>query len=120
MAGHDGLDELTTTTTSSVVELDDSGELIRYDVDPAAWGLRVAKSSEFVGGDASDNPAAARAVLAGEAGAHRDIVVLNAAAGLIAGGVASDLHEGMSGAAAAIDNGRAAAALDKLVAVSTT
>jgi anthranilate phosphoribosyltransferase len=117
--GHDGLDELTTTTTSSVVELDDSGELIRYEVDPAACGLRLAKSSELRGGDAGENANAARAVLAGEAGAHRDIVVLNAAAGLIAGGVASDLHEGMSVAAAAIDDGRAAATLDRLVAVST-
>jgi anthranilate phosphoribosyltransferase len=117
--GHDGLDELTTTTTSSVVELDDSGELIRYDVDPAAWGLRVAKSSDLVGGDAADNASAARTVLAGEAGAHRDVVVLNAAAGLMAGGVAADLHEGLALAAAAIDDGRAAAALDKLVAVST-
>jgi len=117
--GHDGLDELTTTTTSSVVELDDSGELIRYDVDPAACGLRLAKPSELRGGDADDNARAARAVLDGEAGAHRDIVVLNAAAALIAGGVASDLHEGMTVAAAAIDDGRAAAALDKLVAVST-
>ena len=44
MYGHDGLDELTTTTTSSVVELDDSGELIRYDVDPAACGLRVGEA----------------------------------------------------------------------------
>ncbi len=116
--GHDGLDELTTTTTSSVVELEDSGEVIRYDVDPAACGLRVAKSSDLVGGDASENAAAARAVLAGEAGAHRDVVVLNAAAGLMAGGVASDLHEGLALAAAAIDDGRAADALDTLVAVS--
>jgi anthranilate phosphoribosyltransferase len=116
--GHDGLDELTTTTTSSIVELDDIGEVIRYDVDPAACGLRVAKSSELVGGDAAANAAAARAVLDGDAGAHRDIVVLNAAAGLMAGGVASNLNDGLERAAAAIDDGRAAAALDKLVAIS--
>jgi anthranilate phosphoribosyltransferase len=116
--GHDGLDELTTTTTSSVVELDETGEVIRYDVDPAACGLRVARSSDLVGGDAAANAAAARAVLAGEAGAHRDVVVLNAAAGLIAGGVASNFNDGLELAAAAIDDGRAAAALDKLVAVS--
>jgi anthranilate phosphoribosyltransferase len=117
--GHDGLDELTTTTTSSVVELDDSGEVIRYDVDPAACGLRVSKPGDLRGGGAAENAEAARAVLAGAAGAHRDVVVLNAAAGLLAGGVAADLHEGMSLAAAAIDDGRAAGALDTLIAVST-
>jgi len=117
--GHDGLDELTTTTTSTVVELDDSGELIRYDVDPAACGLRLAKADDLRGGDATENARAARAVLAGEPGPHRDVVVLNAAAGLIAGGVASDLHVGMTLAAASIDEGRASDALDKLVAVST-
>ncbi len=58
-------------------------------------------------------------MLAGAAGAHRDVVVLNAAAGLMAGGVAGDLHEGLALAAAAIDDGRAAGALDTLVAVST-
>jgi anthranilate phosphoribosyltransferase len=118
--GHDGLDELTTTTTSSVVELDSSGEVIRYDVDPAACGLRLSSPSELRGGDAAANASAARAVLAGEPGAHRDVVVLNAAAGLMAGGTASDLHEGMGLAAAAIDDGRAAATLDKLVAISTS
>jgi anthranilate phosphoribosyltransferase len=116
--GHDGLDELTTTTTSSVVELGEEGEVIRYDVDPAAHGLRVAKPAELRGGDASENAKAARAVLDGDAGPHRDIVVLNAAAGLIAGGVVEDLHEGLSIAGAAIDDGRASNALDQLVAIS--
>jgi anthranilate phosphoribosyltransferase len=57
-------------------------------------------------------------VLAGEPGPHRDIVVLNATAGLMAAGLAGDLAEGLSTAAAAIDDGRAANALDLLVAVS--
>jgi anthranilate phosphoribosyltransferase len=116
--GHDGLDELTTTTTSSVVELGEEGEVIRYDVDPAACGLRLAKPKDLRGGDAAENAKAARGVLDGEAGPHRDIVVLNAAAGLIAGGVTEDLHEGLSIAGAAIDDGRAANVLDQLVAVS--
>jgi anthranilate phosphoribosyltransferase len=116
--GHDGLDELTTTTTSSVVELDEQGEVIRYDVDPAACGLRLVSPGDLRGGDATVNAKAARAVLEGEPGAHRDIVVLNAAAGLLAGGLASDLHDGLSLAAAAIDDGRAQQTLDDLVAVS--
>jgi len=116
--GHDGLDELTTTTTSSVVELDEHGALRRYDVDPAALGLSVAQPGELVGGDAAANAAAARAVLAGEPGRHRDVVMLNAAAGLVAGGAAAGLPDGIALAAAAIDEGRAAAALERLVKVS--
>ena len=118
--GHDGLDELTTTTTSSVVELGEAGEIIRYDVDPVAFGLRVVKPAELTGGDAAANAGHARAVLAGDPGPHRDIVVLNAAAGLLAGGAAEDLHDGIELAAAAIDDGRAAAVLDQLVALSNS
>jgi anthranilate phosphoribosyltransferase len=116
--GHDGLDELTTTTTSTVVELDESGEVIRYDVDPAACGIRLTEPATLRGSDAAGNAVAARSVLAGEPGPHRDIVVLNAAAGLIAGGAAEGLLDGLAAAAAAIDDGRAAAALDQLVAIS--
>ncbi len=116
--GHDGLDELTTTTSSSVVELDERGELIRYDVDPAAYGLRTVKADELRGGGAAINAGAARAVLSGAAGPHRDVVVLNAAAALMAAGLAADLHAGLELAAAAIDDGRASAALDALVRVS--
>jgi anthranilate phosphoribosyltransferase len=116
--GHDGLDELTTTTTSTVVELCEDGELRRYELDPAAHGISRADPSALRGGDAPANVAATRAVLGGEPGAQRDIVVLNAAAGLIAAGMAADLAEGLSAAAAAIDDGRAARALDQLIEVS--
>ena len=118
--GHDGLDELTTTTTSTVVELCEDGELRRYELDPAAHGISRADPSALRGGDAAANVAATRAVLAGDAGPQRDIVVLNAAAGLIAAGTAADLAEGLSAAAAAIDDGRAANALDQLVEVSNS
>lgn len=113
--GHDGLDELTTTTTSTVVELCEDGQLKRYELDPAAHGISRADPAALRGGDAAANVAATRAVLSGEPGPHRDIVVLNAAAGLIAAGMAPDLAEGLSAAAAAIDDGRAANALDQLV-----
>jgi anthranilate phosphoribosyltransferase len=116
--GHDGLDELTTTTTSTVVELGEDGELRRYELDPAAHGISRADPAALRGGDAAANVAATRAVLAGEPGPQRDIVVLNAAAGLIAAGKAPDLAEGLSAAAAAIDDGRAASALDQLVELS--
>ena len=116
--GHDGLDELTTTTTSTVVELGEDGELRRYELDPAAHGIKLAHPGDLRGGDVDTNVAATREVLAGAPGPHRDIVVLTAAAGLVVAGLAADIAEGLSLAAAAIDDGRAAAALDKLVAVS--
>lgn len=115
--GHDGLDELTTTTTSTVFDLAD-GELRVYAVDPAALGLPVASLDALRGGDAAANAAALRRVLDGERGPVRDLVVLNAAAGLVAAGLADALPEGVELAAATIDDGRAAAALDRLVAVS--
>ena len=116
--GHDGLDEITTTTTSTVVELCEDGELRRYELDPAAHGLKLAQPPDLRGGDVEANVAVTREVLAGKPGPHRDIVVLNAAAGLIAAGLVGDIAEGLSMAAAAIDDGRAQLALDQLVEVS--
>jgi anthranilate phosphoribosyltransferase len=118
--GHDGLDELTTTTTSTVVELGEDGELRRYELDPAAHGLRRADPNALRGGDVGSNVAATEAVLGGGAGPHRDIVVLNAAAGLMVAGVAEDIAEGLELAAAAIDDGRAANALERLITLSNS
>ena len=116
--GHDGLDELTTTTTSTVVELGEDGDLRRYELDPAAHGLARSQPSDLRGGDVETNVGVTRDVLGGQPGPHRDIVVLNAAAGLLVAGVAPDLREGLSLAAAAIDDGRAARALDLLIDAS--
>ncbi len=115
--GHDGLDELTTTTTSTVLELRD-GATRTYVVDPTELGLAVADPASLVGGDAAANVVITNAVLGGAAGPHRDIVVLNAAAGLVAGGLADDLAAGVEAAQAAIDDGRAAGILERLVTVS--
>ena len=115
--GHDGLDELTTTTTSTVRELR-NGETHRYVVDPVELGLKRAERSDLAGADAPRNAELARRVLDGEPGPQRDVVLLNAAAGLVAAGVADDLAEGLAAATAAIDDGRAAAALERLVATS--
>jgi anthranilate phosphoribosyltransferase len=71
-----------------------------------------------VGGDPATNAALARRVLSGEPGPHRDIVTLNAGAGLVAAGLAEDLESGLATARAAIDDGRAAGALDALIAAS--
>ena len=116
--GHDGLDELSTITTSTVLELRD-GDVRTYEVDPAALGLKPVTLDEIQGGDPATNADLARRVLDGEPGAHREFVLLNAAAGLVAAGVADDLAEGLAAAAAAVDEGGAAAALETLIAVST-
>jgi anthranilate phosphoribosyltransferase len=115
--GHDGLDELSTTTTSTVLELRD-GAVRTYVVDPAELGLAPADAAALRGGDAAQNADLSRRVLDGERGAHRDIVLLNAAAGVVAAGLADDLQGGLEAAAASIDEGRAAGVLEKLVATS--
>jgi anthranilate phosphoribosyltransferase len=73
-----------------------------------------------VGGDPAVNAELSRRVLAGEPGPHRDIVTLNAAAGLVAAGLVDDLAAGLEAARASIDGGQAAAALDRLVTVSNS
>jgi anthranilate phosphoribosyltransferase len=115
--GDDGLDELTISTTSQVVELRD-GEMREYPVDPKELGITSAPTESLVGGDPETNAELARRVLAGDAGPHRDVVCLNAGAGLVVAGMADDLGQGLEAARAAIDGGGAAAALDRLVAVS--
>lgn len=115
--GGDGLDELTTTGPSTVVELRD-GEVSTWAVDPAELGLPRADREDLVGGDATVNARLARAVLAGDPGPHRDIVCLNAGAGLLAAGVVDDLPAGIAAARDSIDGGAAARALATLVAVS--
>lgn len=115
--GHDGLDELTTTTTSTVVELRDA-TVRTYVVDPVDLGLARVDPSALLGGDGADNAAIARRVCGGERGPHRDIVLLNAAAGLVAAGMADDLGGGLVAATAAVDDGRASDVLDRLVTVS--
>jgi anthranilate phosphoribosyltransferase len=115
--GHDGLDELTTTTTSTVLELRD-GDTRSFVVDPKALGFRPTSTAELSGGDAAVNAGLARRVLDGEHSAHRDLVVLNAAAGLVVAGVAEDFRAAVELASAAIDDGHAARVLDDLVRVS--
>jgi len=113
--GADGLDELTTTTTSTVHEQSADG-VSSYEVDPEALGLALAQPDDLLGGNASQNAQVARDVLAGKAGPHRDIVVLNAGAGFLVADKAADLAEGVAMAQAAIDDGRAEAKLAEVIA----
>ena len=115
--GDDGLDELTTTTTTTVHELAE-GVVRTFSFDPADLGLARAETAQLTGGDAATNAAGVGAVLAGERGPHRDIAVLNAAAAIVIAGLAPDLRDGAEVAVAAIDGGAAARALEQLVCVS--
>jgi anthranilate phosphoribosyltransferase len=115
--GGDGLDELTTTGPSTVVELRD-GEVHRWEVDPQDLGLARVDREDLVGGDANVNAELTRRVLAGESGPHRDIVSLNAGAGLLVAGLVDDLPAGIEKARAALDSGAAVGALARLVEVS--
>ena len=113
--GHDGLDELTTTTTSTVYELVD-GEIRSFELDPMALGFARADAAALAGGDAAANAAIVRRVLGGEPGPIRDIVVLNAAAALVVADLVSDMTAGVELAGDVIDDGRAAAVLDAFIA----
>lgn len=112
--GHDGLDELTITTTSTIHELRD-GDIRTYDLDPADLGIGRASLDDLRGGDAATNARLSRSVLAGEPGPRADIVALNAAAGLVAAGLADTIAEGLDAARTALAEGRAAAALEAIV-----
>ena len=118
--GDDGLDELTTTTTSTVWEVR-GGTVRAVRVDPTTWGLARAEPADLRGGDVEANVAVARAVFAGQRGPVRDAVVLNAAAGLathagLSGDLPADMAAGVERAGAALDSGAAADVLDRWVA----
>src|SRR5262245_16826065 len=109
--GHDGLDELTVTTTSTVHELRD-GDITVYDVDPAELGLPRADRTALAGGDSAGNAEIVHKIFAGASGPIRDIVMLNAAAALLAADLVADLGAGIKVAGEILDDGRAAATLD--------
>jgi len=115
--GADGLDELTTTGPSHVAQLKD-GAITTFDVSPEDAGIALAQPQDLKGGDAQYNADALTAVMNAAPGAYRDVVVFNAAGALIVAGKADDLKSGAALAAAAIDNGKARAVLDQLVAIT--
>ena len=110
----EGLDEMTTTGTTEVAEWRD-GDVRLFNVTPEAVGLPRATMADLAGGDPASNAEAIRALLGGSAGPYRDIVLLNTAAALLVGDKVETLREGVEVAAAAMDEGRAQRALDKLI-----
>jgi len=112
-----GLDEMSTTGETSVAEFRD-GQVRLFTVTPEAVGLTRAALADLTGGSPAENAAALRRLLQGETGAYRDIVLLNSAAAFLVGEKVETLREGVDLAASVIDDGRAQAALDKLVSIA--
>ncbi|MDP2709866.1 MAG: anthranilate phosphoribosyltransferase [Solirubrobacteraceae bacterium] len=116
VSSHDGLDEVSISAATTVVEVD-GADVRSYTVSPEDCGLAtIADPDALDGGSPQDNAATTRAILAGETGARRDIAVLNAGAAIYAAGRADDIAAGVAAAQAAIDGGAATRTLDALVA----
>ena len=118
--GMDGLDEVTTTTSTHVAQLRD-GVITEFEIHPSDYGIKTASLDDLKGGDGEVNAKALRAILSGEAGefaAYRDAVCMNSAAALVATGHCAQFDEALAKAKEAIPNGKALAALDRLVAIT--
>lgn len=116
--GDDGMDELTTTTTSQVTALNASGEITTFRIQPEDVALPRAQPQDLLGGTAQDNAKAIQNLLAGAEGAFRDIVCLNAAAAICVAKNTKDLHNAVTIAKESIDSGRAKACLEKLIQIT--
>jgi anthranilate phosphoribosyltransferase len=118
VSGYGGLDELTTTGPNRISHYHNQN-IHSFDLDPAEYGFRGANISELLGGEAQDNAEILRGVLSGSIrDAKRDVVVLNAAAALVAGGKAHSLRNAIPLANDVIDSGAALRKLDELIAYS--
>ena len=115
--GADGLDELSTTGTNQVTQLRD-GQIKSFTLHPSELGLKTAVIDDIKGGNPEVNAAALRRLLEGEAGPYRDIVLLNAAGALVAGGHETELSDALARAAKAIDSKKALNALDTLINIT--
>jgi anthranilate phosphoribosyltransferase len=117
--GADRLDEFSNTGPSTVAEIAD-GQVRTYTVTPADFGIPVASVADLQGGDKAENARIIRRILEGALGPKRDIVVMNAAAALVAGGRAADFAGGARLAGESIDSGAALDRLERLVRLSNT
>jgi anthranilate phosphoribosyltransferase len=114
----DGLDELSTAVPSTMVEVSAGGELHRHRLDPSRFGLRPLDREALVGGAPAENALAVRAVLEGRAGGVADVVLLNAAAGIVVAGRSDDFESALELAERSLQSGRAAAVLEGLIRCS--
>jgi len=112
--GNDGMDEITTTTTTRISELRD-GRIMTREFDPLPFIGKYATLSDLCGGDPQVNAAITRDVLIGRPGPHRDIVCLNAAGAIVASGLADDFGKAVGMAGESIDHGKATRVLEEMV-----
>jgi anthranilate phosphoribosyltransferase len=117
VAAEDGVDELSISSRTRVIEVEHGSTEERY-VEPGDFGFGTAELERVAGGTPEQNAAASRAVLAGEAGPRRDLVLLNAGAAIYVGGAADSLAAGVEKAAETVDSGAAAELLDRLIAAT--
>jgi len=115
--GADGMDELSTTGTNKVTQLH-KGQITTYKLEPQELGLPIAKLAQLKGGLPEDNANITKALLGGEKGAERDVVLLNAAAGLFVAEKAANFKEGIDMAAESIDSREALNKLEQLIQLS--
>ena len=115
--GSDGLDEITTTSSTFVAELKDD-EVRTFEVTPEDAGLSRSDGEDLKGGDAETNALAISALLDGHESAFRDITLINAAGALITSGEVDNLKDGVAMAAEAIDSGKARAVLKKMISIT--
>ena len=116
--GQDGMDEITVTTTTRISELAD-GNIRTYEFNPLELTGQYANLDDIKGGDPENNAKITREILSGKKGPSRDIVCLNAAAAIVAGGKAAGIKEGWGIAQKTIDNGSAQKALGMLIRITT-
>ena len=112
--GADGLDEISTTGYTKVSECR-AGAVHTFYIHPAEFGISMAVPAELQGGDAARNAVIVREILAGERGAPRDVVLLNAGVALFVAGRTASVRDGIARALEAIDSGAARATLDRMV-----
>jgi anthranilate phosphoribosyltransferase len=117
VTAEDGVDELSVSARTRVIEVADGGTE-EWFVEPGEFGLGEAELEQVAGGSPEENAVASRAVLEGEGGPRRDLVLLNAGAAIYVGGVVGSLAEGVERAAAAVDSGDAGELLRRLIATT--
>ncbi|MBT3299381.1 MAG: anthranilate phosphoribosyltransferase [Candidatus Marinimicrobia bacterium] len=112
--GRDGLDEISTTVTTKISQMQAGCDVTTFEFDATELGLNRVSLDDLQGGEPTENAEMIRAILNGEKGPKRDIVLLNAAAGIIVGGKAKDLKEGLAKATESVDSGEALNILNQL------
>ena len=112
--GRDGLDEISTTTTSKISQMQNGNDVNTFEFDPSKLGLNRVSLNKLQGGEPKENAEIIKSILNGEIGPKRDIVLLNAAAGIVVGGKAQNLKEGLVKATESVDSNAALNILTQL------